>query len=106
MNITIPKGTIIYGIKEIGEPDIVLKEDLVIPIKMSIVYETDVDDINIHLCRSSIKGLEEEILQDLKFSYNFYGKYENDENLTDGAIDLKRKMLDIFDEIDTSIPIV
>lgn len=97
MYIDIPKGTVIKGIKQIGQKDLVLKEDLKIKIKAEISYEINDVSLNCFLSHTNLNSLKEEFLLDLKANYHLYTGHE-DETLTEGAQQVKYKMLELLEE--------
>lgn len=99
MHIDIPKGTIIKGIELLNHKDLILKRDIKIPIKVKLSYEVDNNELNLYKCDDNLESLMKEILLSLRCNYNFYGKYDDEELLTEGALDLKNKMLEILEEV-------
>lgn len=97
MHIDIPKGTIIKGFEEIDEKDLILQEDLKIPIKVKISYEIDYDELNVFLSDYDIAHLKEEFLLDLKSNYMLYGKHD-EKLLTEKALKLKYRILEVLKE--------
>lgn len=99
MHIDIPKGTIIKGIELLNHKDLMLKQDIKIPIKVKLSYEVDYNELNIHKRDDNLNDLIDDILLSLRTDYHFYGKYDDEELLTEGALDLKNKMLEILEEV-------
>lgn len=79
--------------------DLILKQDIKIPIKVKLSYEVDNNELNIHESNDNLESLMDEILFSLRSDYWFYGKYDDEELLTEGSLDLKNKMLEILEEV-------
>lgn len=97
MFIEIPKGTIIKGIESIGQKDLILKEDLKVKIKAEISYEINDVELNCFLSHNDLSRLKRDFLIDLKANYNLYTGHD-DEILTEGAQQIKYKMLELLEE--------
>ena len=97
MHIDIPKGTIIPGTKELNQEDLVLKEDLKIPIDVKILYEVNDGELSIYESSYDLDKVLSDVLSSLKFDYYFYGEYDNDELLTEGALSTKKRILEILE---------
>lgn len=92
----IQKGSIIKGADGIdGLDSLMLAKDLDIEIKSKIVYEINDKDLNIFIENESIDHLKEDVSDELFSNYHLY-VHHNDEELTEGALRLKYKMLDIL----------
>lgn len=96
MYITIPKGTKLTS--PLNSKDIILQEDIQIPIKAHIIYEADLDELNIHESCCELDKLKAEIEYSLAFDYDDYG-LENEENLYGKeTIRYKYRLLELFKE--------
>lgn len=99
MFIEFPKGTVIEGVKEINEKDLVLKEDVRLVIDVKMWFEVDSKKLNLHLGDTDLDSLKEEILLDLKANYSLYTQHP-DETLTEEAKKIKYMMLKTLEERD------
>lgn len=80
--------------------DLILKQDLKIPITVKLSYEVDFDELCLYKTGDNLEDLIHEILLSLRSNYYFYGEHEDRELLTEGALDLKNKMLEILEKRD------
>lgn len=99
MFIEFPKGTVIEGIKELNEKDLVLKDDIRFAVEVKTWFEVGDVIMNVHLGDYNLDNLKEEILLDLKANYMLYAQH-SDESLTGGAKNVKDKMLEILEEVE------
>lgn len=98
MYLLITKGTKLTT--PINNKTIVLQEDIKIPVETRTVFETDLEEFNIHGSCYSLDMLKNEVLIKLAYDYEDYGLANEKYFLTEDGREYKRKISNLFKEVE------